>query len=335
MPVRALVVALVAVGLWLASQSARASSFGEGVQAFERGDPAAAAAIWEPLAAAGNASAAFNLAVLYEQGMGVEQDFKKAAHWYARAARAGDPQARMAMGKLHEAGKGVPQSVADARLWYAMLLKNPPASPQEQALQQEARARLASLPLPARLEVPFEGGRYLFVEAARSRCVIALQGQINRETTRTFPKVVEHAKAQGCQSPLIVLESGGGLVSEGLSLGREMHLEGYSTVVRGSCASACGLIFMGGRERIMVGRSARIGFHQASTRDSSVPDAPKDCRTDRFAGVNIRIRDYLRFVLGPEVAADVMEKSLGTSCRSMEWVYGPEALSLKVATRVE
>lgn len=183
-------------------------------------------------------------------------------------------------------------------------------------------------------EVRFEAGRFLFAEIQGNRCVIALQGRIGPDASRQFPKLVEAARLKGCDDPLLVLQSGGGAVEDGLSLGRDIHLAGYSTLVSGSCASACGLIFLGGRERILLGSQARIGFHQASRTENPDSARPrKVCSTDRQATVYRRIGRYLDWLLG-ERAGPIFERSLATSCHSMDWVRGQEALSMGVATEL-
>jgi hypothetical protein len=60
-----------------------------GVEAWSRGDYAAAVAEWEGPAAAGDADAMFNLAQAYRLGRGVARDGARAEQLYARAAQAG------------------------------------------------------------------------------------------------------------------------------------------------------------------------------------------------------------------------------------------------------
>ncbi len=64
-----------------------------GVEAWSRGDYAAAVAEWEGPAAAGDADAMFNLAQAYRLGRGVAQDAGRAEQLYARAAQGGHLQA--------------------------------------------------------------------------------------------------------------------------------------------------------------------------------------------------------------------------------------------------
>ena len=66
------------------SSSVVAQDFAKGLAAHEAGDYEAALEEWEPLAEAGKASAQFNLALMYRNGRGVDQDYTKAAKLYRR-----------------------------------------------------------------------------------------------------------------------------------------------------------------------------------------------------------------------------------------------------------
>ena len=70
-------------------------------------------------AANGNASAQYNLGVMYEQGIGTPEDLSEAAKWYRRAAEQGDPEAQSNLGVLYDQGRGMAQDQAAAAKWYA------------------------------------------------------------------------------------------------------------------------------------------------------------------------------------------------------------------------
>lgn len=77
-----------------------------GVEAWSRGDYAAAVAEWEGPAAAGDADAMFNLAQAYRLGRGVAQDGARAEQLYFRAAQGGHLQAADTYGlMLFQAGR--------------------------------------------------------------------------------------------------------------------------------------------------------------------------------------------------------------------------------------
>jgi TPR repeat protein len=88
------------------------------VQAYAKGDYAAARRIWEKLAAAGDGLAMNNLGVLYDQGQGVEPDMGRALHWFAQAAKAGDPAGMSNYGRMLEQGRGIPASPEEAARWF-------------------------------------------------------------------------------------------------------------------------------------------------------------------------------------------------------------------------
>lgn len=71
-----------------------------GVDAWSRGDYAAAIREWEPLAAKGEADAQFNLAQAYKWGRGVRQDIRKAETLYGKAAGQGHMRASDEYGLL-------------------------------------------------------------------------------------------------------------------------------------------------------------------------------------------------------------------------------------------
>lgn len=66
----------------------------------------------------GNSNAQHDLAVLYAQGNGLEQDYRSAAHWFREAAVQGVANAQYNLGVLHERGLGVQQDPLEALLWY-------------------------------------------------------------------------------------------------------------------------------------------------------------------------------------------------------------------------
>jgi cell division septation protein DedD len=72
----------------------------DGVDAWQRGDYAAAVAQWKPAADAGDADAQFNLAQAYKLGRGVPTDLALAQSWYQKAAVQGHEQAQANLGLI-------------------------------------------------------------------------------------------------------------------------------------------------------------------------------------------------------------------------------------------
>ena len=73
---------------------------------------------YQKAAEAGNSDAQFNLALCYERGHGVEQDFSKAVYWYQKAAEAGNSDAQFNLALCYERGHGVEQDFSKAVYWY-------------------------------------------------------------------------------------------------------------------------------------------------------------------------------------------------------------------------
>jgi len=61
-----------------------------------------------------------NLGVAFENGFGMERDFKEAAHWYRAAADQGDALAQANLGQLYFDGRGVPFDLVQAYKWFKL-----------------------------------------------------------------------------------------------------------------------------------------------------------------------------------------------------------------------
>lgn len=61
---------------------------------------------YQKAAEQGDASAQFNMAVMYHEGRGATQDFTKARYWYQKSAAQGDKDAQYNLGILYEYGWG-------------------------------------------------------------------------------------------------------------------------------------------------------------------------------------------------------------------------------------
>ena len=72
----------------------------------------------------GLAEAQFNLGVMFEDGLGTEQNLKEAAIWYRRAATNGDERAMNNLGNLYWHGKGVDKDKLKAQTLYAEAADN-------------------------------------------------------------------------------------------------------------------------------------------------------------------------------------------------------------------
>jgi uncharacterized protein len=78
------------------------------MDAFKRGDYAAALREWRPLAEQGHAKAQSILGSMYDDGQGVPQDYAEAARRYRKAAEQGYAFAWLKLGSMYGIGEGVP-----------------------------------------------------------------------------------------------------------------------------------------------------------------------------------------------------------------------------------
>ena len=72
----------------------------------------------EDLANRGDATAQFNLGVLYHDGEGVPQNYTQAAVWFRKAAEKGNADAQYSLGVLYDLGHGVPNDYAQADILF-------------------------------------------------------------------------------------------------------------------------------------------------------------------------------------------------------------------------
>ena len=66
----------------------------------------------------GDAPAQFKMALMYDRGKGVPQDYAEAVRWYRKAAEQGFVEAQYNLGSMYDSGVGVPQEYAEAVIWY-------------------------------------------------------------------------------------------------------------------------------------------------------------------------------------------------------------------------
>ena len=93
------------------------TDYAEGLRLFYLKQYDAALPLLHRAAEAGDAEAQHFLAMLYENGSGVERDYAKAAYWYRRTAESGDREAMLTFAMIRALGKGIDADVADACHW--------------------------------------------------------------------------------------------------------------------------------------------------------------------------------------------------------------------------
>jgi TPR repeat protein len=92
--------------------------FEAGIAAHQANDLPLAYTAFLAAAEDGHADSQFNVALMYEKGIGVGKDEKEAVVWYGRSASQGNAAAQFNLGVLYEHGRGTPVDFAKANEWY-------------------------------------------------------------------------------------------------------------------------------------------------------------------------------------------------------------------------
>lgn len=90
----------------------------EGVAAYEAGNLPLAVKEFRAAAETNDVNCQYNLALMYERGIGVAKDEKQARAWYQKAAKQGNSSAQFNLGVLYENGRGGGVDFAKANQWY-------------------------------------------------------------------------------------------------------------------------------------------------------------------------------------------------------------------------
>ncbi|MGB7631437.1 MAG: tetratricopeptide repeat protein [Candidatus Deferrimicrobium sp.] len=76
----------------------------------------------------GNAEAQFNLGLMYDERLGVPQDYAEAVKWYRKAAEQGFAEAQTNLGIMYFTGQGVPKDDVLAHMWFHLAISRYPVS---------------------------------------------------------------------------------------------------------------------------------------------------------------------------------------------------------------
>ena len=87
-----------------------AADFQKALSAFNARDYKAALQEWLPLAESGDLNAMYNIALIYDEGLGVAVDKVKAIKWYFEPANHGDVAAQYNLATIYDYGHGVKEN---------------------------------------------------------------------------------------------------------------------------------------------------------------------------------------------------------------------------------
>jgi hypothetical protein len=91
-------------------------------------------------------------------------------------------------------------------------------------------------------------------------------------------KAIRLAKSTGA-TKIVLRNNQGGNVVAAKAIGEYARKNGMTTIAKGECASACVIVFAGGKERIME-EDAIFGLHQCYTKVGSTPVSQPGCTAD-------------------------------------------------------
>src|SRR4051794_15929701 len=176
---------LVAILVWGLAAPLLAQSVKTGIDAWLKGDYAAAVAAWRPLAENGDTEAQFNLAQAYRFGRGVPINLAAAQTWYERAAEKGHPNAQTILGAmLFDNGnrpgglrwlkRAAENGEANALLMYGTALFNGDGISQDPVLGYAYVSRAAAQGIPAAKETLAQMDKILPLEDRKRGVAIAI-----------------------------------------------------------------------------------------------------------------------------------------------------------------
>lgn len=114
---RVIFILLLAV---VSNSAAKAGALEDGAVAYERHDYKKALKIFRSAAQQGDASAQYNLGVLYNMGQGIPRDKAEALKWFRLAAQQGIAPAQFSLGLMYAKGGGVPLDRVRAYMWFIL-----------------------------------------------------------------------------------------------------------------------------------------------------------------------------------------------------------------------
>lgn len=110
--------AIIAVLVTTLAGTLALADFDKGIAAYEANNLPQAYKEFLEAADKGHADSQFNVALMYEKGIGVAKDEKQAVLWYGKSAAQGNSAAQFNLGVMYENGHGTAVDFAKAHEWY-------------------------------------------------------------------------------------------------------------------------------------------------------------------------------------------------------------------------
>jgi hypothetical protein len=153
------------------------------------------------------------------------------------------------------------------------------------------------------------------VRISQTRDRLVLTGYLAQGSSIAFK---EKLRRSGVTT--VVLNSPGGRIGEAIQISKDVRSRGLSTIVDGSCESACTIILAAGSDRAMF-PGARVGFHQSTFPGNEQND--DDLETEGQ-------RDYFRKLGVPE---DFVAKAFSTRSDSMWYPAESEMIAAGILNK--
>src|SRR5262245_4774904 len=101
--------------------------------------------------------------------------------------------------------------------------------------------------------------------------LILIKGQFDSDNDRNLFSAYAADAVARKTGAIVFLDSIGGAIWTGMSIGRIIRRNGFLTAVSNhtKCVSACALAWLGGKERFIGPTDAHVGFHAAKKRDTA------------------------------------------------------------------
>jgi hypothetical protein len=102
------------------AQTTDNAHFDAGISAYQANDLPLAYKEFLIAAKEGHSDSQFNVALMYELGIGIDKNEKEAVNWYDKSASQGNSAAQFNLGVLYENGRGTQIDYLKANEWYRM-----------------------------------------------------------------------------------------------------------------------------------------------------------------------------------------------------------------------
>lgn len=187
----------------------------------------------------------------------------------------------------------------------------------------------------------FDGGQ-IDASSRSGICRVVLRGVPSPGATQQMRPALAALEEVRCDVRVAVLDSGSrpaqttadhGILGDAVTLGAMLRNRGFQTEVQPGtrCHTPCLLVFAAGEVRTMPAAATpptQLGFSQIT------PDQDfgrNVCATELSRAQQLTLTRYLRAMLPPDTALDVLRRLETADCRSTVYLSGPQALAMGLA----